>query len=153
MPLTYRTATTDDVPLLTRLNIQLRADEKIDNVMSDEEVGRRMAGMLSGTYIVLLFTNDESEVVGYTLTDHARTPMYLRQLFVKKEFRKKGYGRELIQLTMKHLKIGEIDLEVMVWNENARRFYKRIGCKERYLGLRYHLEDTSASQIHESPQT
>jgi ribosomal protein S18 acetylase RimI-like enzyme len=129
----------DDVALLTQMNIQLRSDEKMDTIMTDDQVRQRIITMLGDRYTALVFSSESGDVIGYTLTDHSRTPMYLRQLFVKKELRREGFGREMMHTTMRHLKTAELDIEVMVWNESARVFYGKIGCRERYIGLRYEL--------------
>jgi GNAT superfamily N-acetyltransferase len=103
--------------------------------------GRRSGEILAGTYSALIFADEAGEVFGYTLTDYTRSPMYLRHLFVHKALMKKGYGHELIKHTIAHFAITEIDLDMMVLNEGARGFYKKIGCRVRYLGLRYHRQD------------
>ncbi len=135
----YRTATMDDVAFLAQMNIQLRSDEKMDTIMTDDQVRERMIAMLGDGYTALIFSSESGDVVGYTLTDHSRTPMYLRQLFVMERFRRKGLGREMIHATMRRLKTAELDIEVMAWNQSARAFYGKIGCRERYIGLRYEL--------------
>lgn len=141
MKLTVRPAFPDDIDLLTRMNILLRADERMDNVMTDDEVRQRMLAMAGGGYTALLFSDARQSVVGYTLTDHTRRPMYLRQLFVNRDFRKMGCGRQMIDLTMRHLQTAELDIEVMAWNDDARAFYRKIGCRERYIGLRYRMPE------------
>ncbi len=132
-----REATIHDLHVLTKMNIQLRADEKMDNQMTDDEVEQRMKGFLEGeSYIAYILKSTET-VYGYALIDKTKKPIYLRQLFVEKPFRNKGLGREVIQKIMETLSVKEIDVDVMAWNEQALNFYEKFGFKRRYIGLRY----------------
>ncbi len=125
------------IDCLTEMNICLRLDEKMDNIMSDDEVKQRMSDFFNGnTYnIYLLLIN--KDIAGYALIDHTKNPMYLRQIFIKKEFRGKKYGKLLIELIMNDLKINAVDLEVMYWNDKAIKFYEEFGFIKRYIGMRY----------------
>ncbi len=49
-----REATIHDLHVLTKMNIQLRADEKMDNQMTDDEVEQRMKGFLEEDYIAYI---------------------------------------------------------------------------------------------------
>lgn len=132
-----REATINDLHVLTQMNIQLRADEKMDNQMTDDEVEQRMKGFLEGENYKAYILKSPDTLYGYALIDITKKPVYLRQLFVEKPFRNKGLGREIIQKIMKTLAVKEIDVEVMVWNEQALHFYEKFGFKQRYVGLRY----------------
>lgn len=138
LELEARKAGLEDSEMLARMNLRLRADERMDDDLSDEEVRVRMKQMLAGTYVALIFTRD-GETVGYTLTDTARKPFYLRHLFVEARFRRMGLGKRIVELTAQLLGATELDLEVMTWNTEARRFYEALGSRKRYLGLRYKI--------------
>ena len=128
--------TNDDLDLLTQMNIKLREDEKIDNVMTDQQVYERMKLRLSTSYKGYLFKNGNF-LYGYALIDHSRTPVYLCQIFIEKEVRSKGIGTESFHALIQYLNITEIDVEVLVWNEASQKYYNKIGFKPRYIGLRY----------------
>jgi ribosomal protein S18 acetylase RimI-like enzyme len=132
-----RKATIQDIEELTEMNVWLREDEKIDNIMSRNQVKERMQEFLNEKkYDVFLFEN-EGQIIGYSLLNIEQKPMYMRQLFIKREFRNSGYGKAAIDQIMESLKIVEIDIDVMIWNKSAIRFYESYGFKKRYLGMRY----------------
>jgi GNAT superfamily N-acetyltransferase len=131
-----RNVTIDDISLLTKMNIELRKDEKIDNIMTDEEVKERMIKRLKSTFKAYIFY-DNSIDIGYALIDHGKTPIYLCQIFINKEYRNKGIGSKIIKELIKYINVKEIDVEVLVWNKEAHNFYLKNGFYPRYIGLRY----------------
>ena len=130
-------ATIKDIEILTKMNIQLRADEKIDNIMTEDEVKNRIIGFIEGNDYEIYILKDNISVYGYALINVIKNPNYLRQIYIGKEFRRKGLGKIFINEIMKKLKVNEIDVEVLVWNDKALKFYEDFGFKRRYLGLRY----------------
>jgi len=126
-----------DLDRLTRMNILLREDERMDNFMTEEEVRTRMTGFLEGDSYRTFLLKENEKVFGYILLNIAREPVYLRHLYVERDYRKKGLGRLMLKKSMNMLNLKEIDLEVMVWNDNAVRFYEKYGFKKRYIGMRY----------------
>lgn len=133
----FRLATINDLAELSVLNKRLREDERTDNEMSDEEITKRMESFITGqVYKVHVLENAEKEIIGYCVLDITREPNYMRQLFVKSQYRNHGYGKLLLKKVMEEYQLKEIDLEVMLWNESAIRFYEHIGFKSRYIGMR-----------------
>ena len=127
----------NDIAELSVLNKQLREDEKMDNIMTDNEITRRMESFLTGQiYKVHILENANKEIIGYCVLDITREPKYLRQLFIKKTYRNHGYGKLLLKKVMEEYQLKEIELEVMSWNESAIRFYEHTGFKRRYIGMR-----------------
>jgi ribosomal protein S18 acetylase RimI-like enzyme len=138
----FRLATINDLAELSVLNKQLREDERTDNEMSDEEITKRMESFITGqVYKVHVLENPEKEIIGYCVLDITREPNYMRQLFVKSQYRNHGYGKLLLKKVMEEYQLKEIDLEVMLWNESAIRFYEHIGFKSRYIGMRLSREN------------
>ncbi len=138
----FRLATINDLAELSVLNKQLREDERTDNEMSDEEITKRMESFITGqVYKVHVLENAEKEIIGYCVLDITREPNYMRQLFVKSQYRNHGYGKLLLKKVMEEYQLKEIDLEVMLWNESAIRFYEHIGFKSRYFGMRLSREN------------
>lgn len=132
-------ANENDIDLLTQMNIELRKDEKIDNIMTNAQVKERMIKRLSTTYKAYLFYH-ENKIYGYALIDHNPTPLYLCQIFIINEYRSKGFGESFFKELMKFLNLKEIDVGVLNWNEKAQKFYKKIGFYPRFIGLRYKVE-------------
>jgi ribosomal protein S18 acetylase RimI-like enzyme len=137
-----RLATTADLPLLAQWYKELRSDERIDNTMTDGEVRGQMDSFLRGSTYKTYLLEDGGAAVGYGMLDVTRKPMYLRHLFVHREKRQKGYGKKLIYLLMNLFAISDIDIEVMVWNQNALEFYNKLGFRSRYLGMRLHRDES-----------
>jgi len=130
-------ATIEQLEILTQMNIQLREDEQIDNIMSEKDVRDRMEGFLNGlVYKAILFTNKDI-TLGYCLIDFTKKPLYLRQIFINREERSSGLGKMFLRMVMDKYDIKEIDIEVMVWNKKAINFYTNFGFKKRYIGMKY----------------
>jgi ribosomal protein S18 acetylase RimI-like enzyme len=130
-------ATIEHLEILTQMNIQLREDEQIDNIMSEKDVRDRMEGFLNGlVYKAILFINND-KAIGYCLIDFTKKPLYLRQIFINREERSSGLGKMFLRMVMDNYDIKEIDVEVMVWNEKAINFYTNFGFKKRFIGMKY----------------
>jgi ribosomal protein S18 acetylase RimI-like enzyme len=130
-------ATIEHLEILTQMNIQLREDEQIDNIMSEKDVRDRMEGFLNGlVYKAILFI-DNNKTLGYCLIDFTKKPLYLRQIFINRKERSTGLGKIFLRMVMAKYDIKDIDVEVMVWNEKAIKFYTNFGFKKRFIGMNY----------------
>lgn len=74
-------------------------------------------------------------------TWRAAPGIYLEDLFVRPEFRGRGYGKKLLQeLAKETRRIGGERLEwsVLKWNEPSIKFYKGIGAQQmdEWVGMR-----------------
>jgi ribosomal protein S18 acetylase RimI-like enzyme len=132
-----RKAGLESLAVLTRMNKELREDEHIDNYMTDGELAERMQGFLyeNSGYEAYLFIEDK-EVVGYALVFLNEEPTYIRQFYVCRNARRKGYGSEGILLLKKALNAERLDLEVLIWNTPAIEFYRSVGFKDRLIRMR-----------------
>src|SRR5215468_2732123 len=93
----FRRATLDDCALLAELNHQLIRDEGHRNKMTVSELEQRTRGWLASEYAAILF-EDGGEVVAYALYRDDPEELYLRQLFVVRNRRRQGIGREAVEL-------------------------------------------------------
>lgn len=127
----------DDIPQLAVFNKQLIEDEKSDNPMSVKELESRMDGFLKTEYDAYFFEAD-SVIVGYALVKRTCSPLYLRQFFIEREYRKKHCGTEAFHALLNYLNVDSIDIEVLSGNEPGNRFWESLGFKEvsRYMRLR-----------------
>jgi ribosomal protein S18 acetylase RimI-like enzyme len=125
----------NDLDNLAFLNKQLINDENSNNTMNIDELKVRMKGFISSNYNAYLFL--DNDVVGYALVDITKTPYYLRQFFVIREQRHKGYGKFALNLLLEELKTSDIDIEVLSSNEQGFAFWQNCGFKEysRYMKL------------------
>ena len=83
-------------------------------------------------------------------TWRAAPGIYLEDLFVRPEYRGKGYGKSLLRELAKETKrIGGERLEwsVLKWNEPSIKFYKGIGAQQmdEWVGMR--VDDEALVQM------
>ena len=132
-----KSANIEDLPLLSRWYDELREDEQADNFMIQSEIETQMKGFLQGNIYQIYLLEDSGTPLGYAMVDVTRTPYYLRHLFVRRDKRNQGIGKRLIFMLLDLLAINGIDIEVLVWNAKAIKFYQAMGFKPRYTGMRF----------------
>ena len=127
----------EDIPQLAIFNKRLIEDEKSDNPMSVSELEKRMDDFLKTEYDAYFFEAD-SAIVGYALVKKSCSPLYLRQFFIGREYRKNHYGTEAFHALLEYLNVDSIDIEVLSGNEAGNRFWESLEFKEisRYMRLK-----------------
>ena len=132
----FRRATLNDCALLAELNHQLIRDEGHRNRMTVPELEQRMKGWLASEYAAVLFEND-GEVVAYALYREQPEEIYLRQLFVARNRRRKGIGKEAVKILRTKIwpNNKRLTVEVLVQNEAAVAFWRAVGYKDYSLTL------------------
>jgi len=132
---TIREAVEPDAPLILRLIKGLAAYEKLpDAVTGTEEIlhdslfARRAAEVVIGEY--------EGEPVAFALYFHNFSTfqclpgLYLEDLYVKEEYRGRGFGgamlRRLAQIA-KERGCGRFEWICLDWNEDALAVYRKLG--------------------------
>ena len=135
---TLRFAVPDDVPLILELIRGLAEYEKLAHecIATEELLRRHLFGERS--YAEVLIGEFDGAPVGFALFFHtfstflARPGIYLEDLFVKPEWRGRGFGRvflkELARLALER-GCGRLEWAVLDWNEPAIRFYRRLGAE------------------------
>ena len=121
---------------LVEMNNQLVIDEQFDVILSQEEMISRMTDFITGDVYDCYLIIEKNICCGYCLLDKTKNPIYLRHLFIKQIYRGKGLGKETINQLMEIYKSSNLDIEVMAWNENAIKFYYKLGFVCRYHGMR-----------------
>ncbi len=129
--LEYRFATLEDAALLAKMNQQLIRDEGHRNKMTLPQLLERMSGWLQGEYTAVVFSKS-SEEIGYALYRKDPDWIYLRQIFVKPEVRRKGIARQAISWLKKNAwkECKIIRIEVLVGNPEGISFWKAVGFKD-----------------------
>lgn len=98
--------------------------------------------------------------VGFALYFHnfstflGRPGIYLEDLFVKPEFRGKGFGKALLVYLAKITKernCGRLEWSVLDWNEPSIKFYKSLGAKQMDDWTMYRVTGKALDQLAESP--
>ncbi len=133
-----RAATEDDLPLLLRFIKDLAAYEKLPHeVTATEELLRRNLFTERKTAEVLLASEGE-EQVGFAVFFHnfstflGKPGIYLEDVFVRPEFRRRGYGKALmisVARMAKERDCGRLEFSVLDWNKPSLDFYGSLGAK------------------------
>ena len=134
--MTYRIATDADCTLLGELNQQLIRDEGHRNPMNAQELRERMRQWLMGEYRAVIFEQDKA-LIGYALFREELKEIYLRQLFICREHRRRGFGRKAMNLLKNEMwpKDKRLTVEVLLANQAAVRFWRAMGYKDYALTL------------------
>jgi ribosomal protein S18 acetylase RimI-like enzyme len=93
---------------------------------------------------------ENGKLVGYVMSQKiVKTPLdmaynwsYVSDVYVKRNHRRQGIGRKLLQATVEYLKsVGSEHVRLAVWhrNEGAIRLYKELGFKEHMHTLQIEL--------------
>lgn len=128
--------TGQDIHTLAVLNKRLIEDEKSDNSMSPEELENRMKAFLANEYNAYFFKEAE-EIIGYALIRHTCSPLYLRQFYIDRAYRRKHYGEKAFHELLKLLHADTIDLDVLPWNEAGLRFWNKMGFTATCISMSY----------------
>jgi predicted acetyltransferase len=132
----YRRATENDCSLLAELNHQLIRDEGHRNRMTVPELEQRMKDWIAEEYSAVLFEVDDS-VIAYALYREQPEEIYLRQLFVIRQQRRKGIGRQAMEILRSKIwpKSKRLTVEVLVQNKAAVAFWRTMGFQDYCLAL------------------
>ena len=130
--------TEKDIKLLAEMNKQLIEDEKANNSMDITQLENRMNNFLKNGYKAFFLITEE-KIIGYALCDMTKEPKYLRQFFIKREERRKHYGKNAFDKLLEKLEIKEIEIDVLKWNEGGIIFWEKIGFKEQWKRMNYKI--------------
>jgi len=128
--------TLEDAALLAEMNKKLIEDEISNNKMDIIQLKNRMIDFLNNGYEAFFFITD-GKIVGYALCDITKEPKYLRQFFIKREERRKHYGKIAFEVLLEKTGIKEIEIDVLKWNETGIKFWERIGFVEQSKRMKY----------------
>jgi GNAT superfamily N-acetyltransferase len=134
--LSIRPATADDALLLKTLIHELAKYERLDHetIITEEDVLRD--GFGPQPKFRALIAEWEGQPAGYALffefysTFQGRAGIFLEDIFVRPELRKKGIGKELLARVAKVAWDGDyfcLRWEVLDWNKPAIDFYENLG--------------------------
>jgi GNAT superfamily N-acetyltransferase len=131
-----RFATEQDVDLILTFIKELAEYEKLLNevVATPEILRKSLFGPRKNAEVILIHYHNEP--VGFALFFHnfstflGKPGIYIEDLYVKQELRGKGLGQALLNFIAKLAKerdCGRVEWWVLDWNEDAIRFYQKIG--------------------------
>lgn len=132
---TFRFADREDVEVILEFIKALAEYEKMeDEVVATPELLEEWIFDKQKAEVIFAVVNGEE--VGFVLFFHnfstflGRAGIHLEDLFVKPEYRGKGYGKALLiklsQITVER-GCGRLEWECLDWNEPSIAFYKSLG--------------------------
>ncbi|MCI0533949.1 MAG: GNAT family N-acetyltransferase [Verrucomicrobiales bacterium] len=158
-----RPATRADAPALLRLITALAEFEKLEP--PDSAAQQRLVEDGFGPHprfeSWLAFADGQAEPVGYAVlfemysTFLARPTLFLEDLFVLPEFRRRGIGTALLQHCIRLAQergCGRMEWTSLAWNVRAQRTYERLGARRLSEWLLYRL-DRASIELHANGQT
>jgi GNAT superfamily N-acetyltransferase len=131
-----RAASAAEVPVIISFIKKLAAYEKLSHevVATDALVRETLFGARPTAEVAIGYLEDKP--VGFVLFFHnystflGRPGIYIEDLFVEENFRRRGYGSALLLYVArlaKERRCGRLEWSVLDWNEPAIRFYKKLG--------------------------
>jgi len=137
-PFTINSATEPDVPILLAMIRELAEFEHLAHEVEVTAASLREALFGERPVAGALLARVDGHVAGYAVyyrtfsTFVGRAGVFLDDLYVRPEYRKRGIGRALLE------RVAAVDTEAgggrfewiaLRWNENAFRFYRSLGAK------------------------
>lgn len=137
MNLQFRWAVKEDAKLILHFIKELAEYEKLLNeVVATEELLTEQIFGQKNAYVV--FPMEDGKEVGFVLffknfsTFLGKAGVYIEDLYIKPEYRGKGYGKAVFVFLAKYAqenKIERIDWWCLDWNKKANDFYLSLGAK------------------------
>ena len=121
-----RLCTIEDVPLRADLNKLFFEEEQKGIDLHLPHLQERMKGYITSGHKAFLFREVE-RIVGYALWDISSSHVNLRQFFISREERRKGYGKRAFQLMVDQLDIRDAEIEVYYWDDSGSAFWESLG--------------------------
>jgi predicted acetyltransferase len=111
--------------------------------MTLPQLQERMRGWLSGDYRAVIF-EDGGDIVAHALYREQPDEIYLRQLFVVRDRRRRGLGRRAIEILRSDIwpTNKRLTVDVLLRNTSAIAFWRAVGYKDYCLTLEI-LQDNS----------
>lgn len=136
--LVIKPAKKKDVPLILRFIKELAEYERLgyEVVATEELLRKNLFGKRKVAEVILGFFKDQP--VSFALFFHnfstflGKPGIYIEDLYVKEEFRGRGFGTEMLSYLARLAKerdCGRLEWWVLDWNKSAIRFYEKIGAK------------------------
>lgn len=134
--MTIRPATPDDLAEICTLIRELAVYERMEDevVLDEAEVGRHLFGPDPVAFAALVEDDEDGSIAGFALwfrtfsTFLGRPGIWLEDLFVRPEYRKRGYGLALLR-HLRTLTDARIEWTVLDWNTPSIEFYERLGAR------------------------
>ncbi len=151
----FRFAKKEDTSLILDFIKELAEYEKMfDEVVADEET--LTAWIFEKGKAEVIFAMENGVEVGFALFFHnfstflGRAGIYLEDLFVKPDYRKRGHGKALIK-ELARIAVsrgcGRLELSCLDWNKPSIDFYLSLGAKQMNDWTVYRFTDESLNNL------
>lgn len=155
MDLKIKFAEEKDIEIIFSFIKELAKYEKLQNeVTATKEMLREQ--LFEKKYAEVLLARLDNKVIGFALFFHnfstfmGKSGLYLEDLFVKEDFRGKGYGKIILQFLAKlalERNCGRLEWSVLDWNQEAIDFYKSLGARMMDEWKVFRLTGTELKQL------
>ncbi|MCI6988546.1 MAG: GNAT family N-acetyltransferase [Campylobacter sp.] len=135
--LSIKKASPDDIDIIYEFIKDIaRYENMLDDLKATKEILYDSLFVKKAAFVLLGFVGDEP--IGHAVwhynfsTFEGKRGIYLEDIFIKKEHRHKGYGKEFFKELIKIAKTSDcprIDWVCLDWNEPSIKFYESIGGK------------------------
>lgn len=133
-----RSATEEDVPLILTFILDLARYEKLEHEVVATAETLRVTLFGQPRFAEVLFGEEDGQAVAFALFFHnystfvGRPGLYLEDVFVRPEFRGRGYGKAMLARLASiavERNCGRFEWAVLDWNTPAIAFYKSLGAR------------------------
>lgn len=134
----FRFATAADAPELATMNAELVQDEGHRNRLTLAEFEARMVRFLADDYRAVLF-EDAGQAAGYALFRREPEWVYLRQLFVRPDYRRRGVARAALAWLRFRAwpEAPRVRIDVLIGNAPAVAFWRAVGFRDYCLTMEW----------------
>ncbi|UCD00615.1 MAG: GNAT family N-acetyltransferase [Promethearchaeota archaeon] len=141
----------DDLQDLTKQLVE-GLGQKFDPKRFDWGIRRRLFDPLQRHGILIAVDEDSNEVIGMIIAELRIDPFgssegYIKQFFLKEQYRKKGVGSLLLEKALEHLKkikVEKIKVNIKERAVEASKLYKNLNFKKVYEVLELDLTEKSS---------
>ena len=156
----FRIATENDVGVIMRFIVELADYEKLVHaVTATEELIRKW--VFERKMAEVIIANADGEDVGFALFYHnfstivGKAGIHLEDLYVRPEYRGKGYGKAMLAYVAPHAverDCGRLEWWCLDWNKPSIDFYLAIGASQMSEWTTYRLDGEKLERIAEYAQ-
>jgi len=154
--LKIRNTTKEDIPLILQFIKEIAEFEKLSHevITTEKILMESLFGDKKSAEVVIGEHGDQP--VGYAIFFHnfstflGKKGLYLEDLFVRPQYRCKGFGKTLLLHLVKIAKergCGRVEWSVLNWNTPAIEFYESLGAKPMDEWTVYRLDEAAISRL------
>jgi GNAT superfamily N-acetyltransferase len=134
--MSIRSAVPEDLKDICALIVGLAEYEQLAHevVWTEEQMAQELFGPNPPASVLMAIDDETGAAAGFALyfptfsTFLGSAGIWLEDLFVKPQYRGKGFGLELLQ-TLRSMTTGRVEWNVLDWNTPSIEFYKSLGTR------------------------